>query len=153
MAKHSINEKAKYLDGTYITRRCKKRLRIEAAGKTLRQDPYTLAYRYVDYMTAHPKRPREGFNLYFEKLLANQPDPEPDANDDRSRAIWYAKEHYESYYEIGDIARIVGWLDEAEEKQSVSGNGNSIDLTTLLAGLGCPSQRAHETSSLRSRMK
>ncbi|KAF2632397.1 hypothetical protein BU25DRAFT_319876, partial [Macroventuria anomochaeta] len=82
----------------------------------LRQDPYSLAYCYRDYMEKHPMRRRLGdrqyFNNYYENLLANQPEPDPDATDDRSRAIRYAKEHYECYYEIRDIARIVGWLDE-----------------------------------------
>ena len=84
---------------------------------------------------------RQYFNNYYENLLANQPEPDPDATDDRSRAIRYAKEHYECYYEIRDIARIVGWLGEAKEKQV------PVDLTTLLARIASPSQKPHETSS------
>jgi hypothetical protein len=132
---------SKLLDGSYIPRRCARRLCKEKKAKTLRTDPYSLAYRYVDYMKAHQMRHRQDFNQYYENLLANQPDPGPDAMDDRSRAIRYAKEHFESYYEIRDIARIVGWLEEAEEKQVL------IDMTTLLADIGSPSQSTHETSS------
>jgi hypothetical protein len=67
-------------------------------------------------MIEHPRRKRENLNPYYEKLLANQPDPDKDATDDRSRAIRYAKEHYECYYEIRDIKRIVQWLDNAHAK-------------------------------------
>lgn len=56
------------------------------------EDPqYVLAYRYWDFMIEHPRMKRERFNPYYEKLLANQPEREPDATDDRSRAIRYAK--------------------------------------------------------------
>jgi hypothetical protein len=78
----------------------------------LRTDPYVLAYRYWEYMVEHPRRKREELNPYYVNLLANQPDPDPDAMDDRSRAIRYAKEHYESFYEIRGIERIIQWLDE-----------------------------------------
>ncbi|KAF2133600.1 hypothetical protein P153DRAFT_363764 [Dothidotthia symphoricarpi CBS 119687] len=77
----------------------------------LLQDPYALAYRYTEYMNQYPRRRREKCNPYYEKLLANQPDPKPEATDDRSRAIRYAKEHYECFYEIRDIRRIVVWLE------------------------------------------
>jgi|TARA_R110002003_G_scaffold55_5_gene4969 hypothetical protein len=87
-----------------------------ANKSSLRKDPYVLAYRYWDYMIEHPRRKRENLNPYYEKLLANQPDPDKDATDDRSRAIRYAKEHYECYYEIRDIKRIVQWLDNAHAK-------------------------------------
>jgi hypothetical protein len=76
-----------------------------------RNDPYVLAYRYWEYMTEHPRRKRQLYNPYYEQLLANQPDPKPNATDDRSRAIRYAKKHYESFYEIRDIERIIQWLD------------------------------------------
>ena len=79
----------------------------------LRRDLYVLAYRYWDYMTENPRRRRERCNPYYENLLANQPDPDVDATDDRSRAIRYAKKHYECFYEIRDVERIIGWLDEA----------------------------------------
>ncbi|KAF9697440.1 hypothetical protein EKO04_005015 [Ascochyta lentis] len=79
-------------------------------------------------------------NKHYEKLLANQPEPEPSATEDRSRAIRYAKEHYASHYDIRGIARIVGWLNEAEEKQA------SVEMT-LFAAISCPLQRIHETSS------
>jgi len=82
----------------------------------LRRDPYVLAYHYQDYMKVHPMQKRQYVNSYYEKLLANQPEPAPDATDDRSRAIRYAQEHYECYYEIRDISRIIGWLDEAKKK-------------------------------------
>ena len=59
---------------------------------------------------------KQYLNQYYQNLLANQPEPDLDATDDRSRAIRYAKEHFESSYEIRDIARIIGWLDEAKEK-------------------------------------
>jgi hypothetical protein len=79
---------------------------------SLRTDPYALAYRYREYMSKNPRRKRENLNTYYEKLLANQPDPQPDATDERSRAIPYAKEHYECFYEIRDIKRILEWLKE-----------------------------------------
>lgn len=84
---------------------------------------------------------KQYLNQYYENLLANQPEPDLDATDDRSRAIRYAKEHFECYYEIRDIARIVGWLEEAKEKES------HADMTTLLERIRSPSQSPHETSS------
>lgn len=93
------------------------------------------------YPMQHRAGDRQYFNKYYENLLANQPMPGRDATDDRSRAIRHAKEHYECYYEIRDIARIVGWLDEAEEEQI------TVKMTTLLAAISSPPQRAHETSS------
>ena len=96
-------------------------------------------------MEQHPMRHRLGdrqdFNKYYENLLANQPAPEPDAADDRSRAIRYAKEHYECYYEVRDIARIVGWLDEADEKPV------AVDMATLFARIGSLPERSCENSS------
>lgn len=80
--------------------------------KSLRTDPYILAYRYWDYVKEHPRRKTEKLNFYYERLLANQPSPDPEATDDRSREIRYAKEHYESFYEVHDIQRIIEWLDE-----------------------------------------
>ena len=61
------------------------------------QYPYAQAYRYWDYMTDSPKQFLEKCNPYYEKLLANQPEPAADAMDDRSRAIGYAKKHCEYY--------------------------------------------------------
>lgn len=84
---------------------------------------------------------KQYFNGYYQNLLANQPEPDLDATDDRSRAIRYAKEHVECYYEIRDIARIMGWLDEAKEKE------DRADMTTLLQRIRHPSQSLHETSS------
>ena len=81
----------------------------------LHKDPYALAYRYREYMAQHPMRFLQYSNPYFEKLLANLPAPEPEAMDDRSRAIRYAKEHYESFYEIRDIRRILSWLPAVDE--------------------------------------
>jgi hypothetical protein len=74
------------------------------------KDPYALAYRYWDYMTDSPIRFLVKGNPYYEKLLANQPESTADAMDDRSRAIRYAKKHYECYYETKDISRIISWL-------------------------------------------
>jgi hypothetical protein len=76
----------------------------------LRKDPYALAYRYQDYMTENPGRLLEKCNPYYKKLLANQPEPAADATDDRSRAIRYAKKHYECYYKIKEVSRIISWL-------------------------------------------
>ena len=83
---------------------------------SLRTDPYVLAYRYWEYMSEHPRRKRENLNPYYSNLLANQPNPDPEATDGRARAIRYAKEHYECFYEIGDVGRILQWLDKAEAK-------------------------------------
>ncbi|KAH7356263.1 hypothetical protein BKA66DRAFT_428601 [Pyrenochaeta sp. MPI-SDFR-AT-0127] len=80
----------------------------------LRKDSYVLAYRYWDYMRETPRRHRENCNPYYEKLLANQPVPEENAMDDYSRAVRYARVHYESFYEIRDVQRIIGWLNEAD---------------------------------------
>ncbi|KAF1842586.1 uncharacterized protein K460DRAFT_409988 [Cucurbitaria berberidis CBS 394.84] len=80
---------------------------------SLHKDPYVLAYKYWDYLTENPRLRRESCNPYYENLLANQPDPDGDATDDRSRAIRYAKTHYECFYEIRDIDRIIGWLGDA----------------------------------------
>ena len=46
----------------------------------LRKDPYALAYRNVDYMTEDPKRFQEKCNPYYEKLLANQLEPDSGCN-------------------------------------------------------------------------
>lgn len=136
---------SRYMDGSYMPQRCARRVREAQKAKSLRQDPYSLAYRYTEYMKRQPMRKRLGdrqyINKYYENLLANQPEPEPGATDDRSRAIQYAKDHHECYYELRDIDRIVRWLDEAEQKPVAT------DMTTLLAGIGSPSQRSHETSS------
>lgn len=84
----------------------------------LRQDPYALAHRYREFMTEHPRRFLEKCNPYYENLLANLPDPHVHATDNRSRAIRYAKKHYECYYEIRDIRRIVQWLPPVDEVKS-----------------------------------
>lgn len=81
-------------------------------NKPLRNDPYALAYRYHDSMRENLRGKRERLNPYYENLLANQPDPDEEDEDDRSRAIRYAKEHYESFYELRDIKRIIQWLDK-----------------------------------------
>lgn len=83
------------------------------ASTNLRNDPYALAYRYFDYIRENPRRKRERLNPYYENLLANQPDPDPEDRDDRSRAIRYAKEHYECFYEIRDVKRIIQWLEQS----------------------------------------
>jgi hypothetical protein len=80
----------------------------------LRNDPYALAHRYWDYLEQHPRRKLERINPYYENLLANRPNPDPDAKDDLSRAVRYAKEHYECYYEVGDVSRIIQWLPAEE---------------------------------------
>lgn len=92
-------------------------------------------------MEKHPMRRRQYVNNYYKNLLANQPEPDPDATDDRSRAIRYAQEHYECYYEVRDIARIIGWLAEANNKPIAP------DMTTLLDRIGSPSQGSDESSS------
>ncbi|KAA8615860.1 hypothetical protein PtrSN002B_003380 [Pyrenophora tritici-repentis] len=74
----------------------------------LDKDPYALAYRYNEYMEQYPLHFLQHRNPYYKKLLANLPDPRPDAMADRSRAIRYAKDHYEGLYELKDIRRIVG---------------------------------------------
>jgi hypothetical protein len=134
-----------YGNGTGVPRRCAQRLHEEKKARSFRQDPYILAYRYRDYMEKHPMRKSLGdkqrLNQYYQNLLANQPEPDPDATDDRSRAIRYAKEHLECYYEVRNVARIIGWLDEAEEKE------RRADMTTLLERIRSPSQSPHETSS------
>lgn len=82
-------------------------------GTTPRSDPYALAYRYFDYIRNNPRRKRERLNPYYENLLANQPEPDEEDKDDRSRAIRYTKKHYECFYKMRDIKRIIQWLDQA----------------------------------------
>jgi hypothetical protein len=53
---------------------------------SLRRDPYALAYKYWDYIRETPRRKYERLNPYYENLLANQLDPDPEEMDDRSRA-------------------------------------------------------------------
>jgi hypothetical protein len=77
----------------------------------LGKDPYALAYKYRELMQEKPKRPKDRFNSYYDNLLANQPYPPDDAMDDRSRAIRYAKEHYESFYEPRHVNLIVQLLN------------------------------------------
>ncbi|KAF2865989.1 hypothetical protein BDV95DRAFT_244884 [Massariosphaeria phaeospora] len=80
----------------------------------LNRDPYALAYRYHEYMQENPPAKRETNNPYYENLLANQPDPSEDATDAKSRAIRYAKKHYESFYELRDVDLIVQLLDRGQ---------------------------------------
>ena len=82
---------------------------------SLIEDPYVLAYRYAEYMKKYPlsKANGERRNPYFESLLANQDDPPESDNDPQSRAIRYAKQHYECYYQKKDIPMIVQMLDGA----------------------------------------
>ena len=89
---------------------------MEKQQPLVSSDPYALAHRYREYMIEHPRRFLEYLNPYYERLLANQPDPAADATDDCSRAIRYAKEHYECFYEIKDIRRIVAWLPPVERR-------------------------------------
>lgn len=89
---------------------------IAAKIRSLRTDPYVLAHRYWDYMEEHPRRRREDFNPYLANLLANSPDPDPEDKSGTARAIRYAKEHYECFYEKGDTANILKWLDKAPAK-------------------------------------
>lgn len=116
------------MDGSHIPEECARRLREEKEAKVLQQDSYILAYRYRDYMEKYPLQSLQSgpqrFNDYYENLLANQEEPEPDATDDRSRAIWYAQEHFECYYEVRDIARITEWVEEIEPVV--------LDMTTLI---------------------
>jgi hypothetical protein len=85
---------------------------------SLHKDPYVLAHRYREYMKEKPRARLERCNPYYEKLLANLPDPDIQATDNRSRAIRYAKKHYECYYEIRDIWRIIQWLPPVDEEDS-----------------------------------
>ncbi|KAF2644746.1 hypothetical protein P280DRAFT_535344 [Massarina eburnea CBS 473.64] len=80
------------------------------------KDPYALAYRYRELMKEKPKRVGERNNTYYENLLANQPDPADDDMDARSRAIRYAKEHYECFYEYKHLNVIVEYLDKKAAK-------------------------------------
>ncbi|PSN67477.1 hypothetical protein BS50DRAFT_392715 [Corynespora cassiicola Philippines] len=82
------------------------------------EDPYALAYRYQEYLKRKPLRRREAKNSYYENLLANQPNPPKDDESSRSRAIRYAKQNYECFYEIKDIDRIDQWLSEREAQSA-----------------------------------
>ena len=75
----------------------------------LRKDLHVLAYRYDACMAQHPPSKANGEynNPYFESLLANKDVPPKSATDPRSRAIRYAKQHYECYYSKNGIAVIV----------------------------------------------
>ena len=72
-------------------------------------------------MSQHPMRFLQYSNPYYEKLLANLSAPDPEAMDDRSRSIRYAKEHHESFYEIRDIRRILSWLPAVEQDNKRDG--------------------------------
>jgi hypothetical protein len=78
--------------------------------RPLRTDPYSLAYRYREYIRKHPIHEPDNLNLNYDKLLANCLNPRPDATDDKSRAIRYAREHYDCFYELRDVNRIIEWL-------------------------------------------
>ncbi|KAH7401134.1 hypothetical protein DE146DRAFT_655060 [Phaeosphaeria sp. MPI-PUGE-AT-0046c] len=91
---------------------------VQVPKKTTKQpnltaDPYVLAHRYWEYLAENPRRKGEKWNTYYSNLLANQPDPHVDSMTDRARAIRYAKEHHECFYEVRDLKRIVEWLDKA----------------------------------------
>jgi hypothetical protein len=90
----------------------------------IRADPYALAYRYSEYLAEHPKRMRDEYNPYYKSLLANQPDPRVDSTTDRARAIRYAKENYECFYELRDIKHIVEWLDKNVSPTSYTNTEN-----------------------------
>jgi hypothetical protein len=132
------------MDGANLPPACAHRLRKEEELKALQRDPYVLAYRYTEYMEQHPMRHqlegRQFVNRYYENLLANQPEPDLEATDNRSRAIRYAKEHFECYYEIRDVARIIRWLDEAEDRPV------AVDMTSLLNRIWSSSQESSQVS-------
>jgi hypothetical protein len=96
------------------------------AGLPLRQDSYVLAYRFQEYMRKKPIRRGEKPNPYYESLLANQPEPDPDDQDAHARAIRYAKEHYECYYEARHIPFIIQILEDR-----ASGDGSTPQVVTL----------------------
>lgn len=63
-------------------------------------------------MKERPKWRNEATNPYYERLLANREDPPENAVDRMSRAIRYAKEHIECYYEVRHVDVIIKYLDE-----------------------------------------
>jgi hypothetical protein len=136
------------MDGANLPPACARRLCKGDELKALERDPYVLAYRYTEYMEQHPMRHQledcQFVNRYYENLLANQPEPDLEATDDRSRAIRYAKEHYECYYEIRDVARIIRWLDEADDRPF------AVDMTSLLNRVWNPSRVSSRESSQES---
>ncbi|KAJ4305399.1 hypothetical protein N0V90_000930 [Kalmusia sp. IMI 367209] len=76
------------------------------------KEPYVLAHKYREYMKERPIRRGEVANPYYERLLANHEDPPKEADDRLSRAIRYAKEHFECYYEIDHVDKIIMYLDK-----------------------------------------
>jgi hypothetical protein len=78
---------------------------------SLAKDPYVLAHEYHAFMQEKPEHWLQQANPYYLNLLANRPDPADGATDAMSRAIRYAKEHYECYYEPRDVPIIVEILD------------------------------------------
>lgn len=138
------------MDGTSLPPACADRVRKENELKALQRDPYVLAHRYTEYMEQHPMRHqlegRQFVNRYYENLLANQPEPDLEATDKRSRAIRYAKEHFECYYEIKDVARIIRWLDEAEDRPV------AVDMTSLLNRIWSSSQESSQVSQEQKSM-
>jgi hypothetical protein len=86
---------------------------------SLVKDPYVLAHEYHAFIREKPKYWLQNYNSYYLNLLANRPDPADNATDAMSRAIRYAKEHYECYYEPRDVPMIVAILDRkaAEAEQ------------------------------------
>ena len=90
----------------------------------------------------HQLEGRQFVNRYYENLLANQPEPDLEATDKRSRAIRYAKEHFE----IKDVARIIRWLDEAEDRPV------AVDMTSLLNRIWSSSQESSQVSQEQKSM-
>lgn len=112
-----VPEASKVSEASKVTKPRQVSKKNAAKVRSLRTDPYVLAYRYWDYMEEHPRRTHvENFNPYLANLLANSPDPDPEDKSGTARAIRYAKEHYECFYEKGDTANILRWLDKAAAK-------------------------------------
>lgn len=103
---------------------CARKQEIEQRERKLRatQDPNAIYYNYREVLEYFPLRRSEHPNPYLLGLLANQSLPDG-ALSDRGLAIQYAKDHWESYWELEDLAFV------AEQAKKARGQLNGAPLT------------------------
>ncbi|KAF2444788.1 hypothetical protein P171DRAFT_484880 [Karstenula rhodostoma CBS 690.94] len=115
-----------------------------------KQNPYILAYQYRQFMDESDRRRcvgaawRERANPYYENLLANQDEPSPNATDDLSRAIRYAKEHHECFYEKSQVAMIIEILDKRNTSMQPPLDDQKRARLDLLYNTALPYESANE---------
>lgn len=119
------------------SRRSKRHKPYTPHRPAFQKDPYVLAYQYKQFMDDCDRRRcagpewRERANPYYTNLLANQDEPPEDATDDTSRAIRYAKEHHECFYDKSQVPMIISILDKQETSMQPSLNSQECARTYL----------------------